>query len=509
MTCEKTTQSSNLTAVAIAEVCRNYTDVSPVVWYAGEPNDYSDFGAELTNEARDYINASRQRQKGSIVDLEATAGYSSDLTQNNKTRLMQGVMFADAREKAKTQPFNVSQVAFTGITTGAFQADADLDVFKPNDIILASGMDDSVNNGIAIVTTTTATAVNVSKTLTANASPSATSKIEVCGYQFPAGDIDITASSSSISLTSTVTDFTTLGLTVGETVVLGGDTTTSKFDNTDVLYARVSEITANELSFDDTSKTTTTETGTGKEIQMFFGTVIRNEKDSTLIIPRRYNIERQLGNDGDGIQSEIATLAAPSEYKLTVEQASKINTEITFTAEDVEYRTGVEGLKAGTRVDAFGESAYNSTSDIYRTKISVVDPVTLNPSALFGYTASGTLTINNNISADKAVGFLGAIDMTAGNFEAMWEFSGFFTNVEAQKAIRNNADFAVNMIIAKDNAAMVFDSPLVSASGGKLEISKDESIKIPITGEVVECKNGYSLMYCNLPYAPTAAMPTV
>ena len=44
-------------------------------WLVLEPNSYDDFGGEFTTVARNPINAGRQRQKGVLVDLDATGGF--------------------------------------------------------------------------------------------------------------------------------------------------------------------------------------------------------------------------------------------------------------------------------------------------------------------------------------------------------------------------------------------------------------------------------------------------
>jgi hypothetical protein len=73
------------------------------VWYPLEPNSYSDFGGEVTTLARRPINASRQNQKGVVVDLDASGGLNQDMTQNNTTRLERGFFFADIREMYDSQ----------------------------------------------------------------------------------------------------------------------------------------------------------------------------------------------------------------------------------------------------------------------------------------------------------------------------------------------------------------------------------------------------------------------
>lgn len=498
---------SNVTGLAFAEEASLKTLPGSPVWYELEPNSYSDFGGELTNVARAPIDPSRQRKKGTTTDLDASGGFNSDLTQNNLTRLLQGFFFADAREKPSTAPFNGTAVALTALTTSAFQAASGLDVFLVGHLVKASKMGDSANNGLAKVTAVTATDVTVSKVLVAEAAPPAASFIEACGFEFPTGDLDITASASSIKLESAVTDFTTLGLNVGEWIFVGGDATINQFANNSPGYARIKSISANELALDDTTFTAISETGTGLEVRIFFGKVLRNEKTTALIKRRSYNVERQLGQDDDGVQSEYLEGAIANEFTLNVPQADKLNADLTFVAMDNTQRTGAQGLKTGTRVAAPAEDAFNTSSDIYRIKLNIVDPVTLNPTALFGYVSEANVAINNNVSANKAIGTLGAFDATAGDFEVSGSVTAYFSTVAAVQAVRNNSDVAMNLIAAQRNAAVVFDMPLIALGGGRLSVEKDAPITIPVDTNAAECEAGYTLLASFLPYVPSVGMP--
>lgn len=501
---------SNVTGLAFAEEQTLKTLPGSPDWYELEPNSYSDFGGEVTNVARAPIDPSRQRKKGTLTDLDASGGFNSDFTQNNLQRLMQGFFFADAREKPSSAPFNGTAVPLTAVegTLEQFQAASGLDVFLAGHLIKASNMGDNANNGLAVVSAVSATAVTVTKDLIAEASPPSDAFIEACGFEFAAGDINVAASASSIKLTSTVADFTTLDLNVGEWIFVGGDATLNQFDNNTPGYARIKSIAANELEFDDTTFTAVTETGTGKEIRIFFGKVIRNEKDPALIKRRSYNVERQLGNDGSGTQSEYLEGAVCNEFTLNIPQADKLNADLTFVAMDNTQRTGTQGLKSGTRISALGEDAYNTSSDVYRLKMFVIDPVTLNPSALFAYVSEASIAINNNVTPNKAIGTLGAFDTTAGDFEVSGSITAYFSTVAAVQAVRNNSDIGLNIISAHDNEGFVFDIPLLALGGGRVNVEKDAAVTIPVEPAGAENDNGYTMLASFLPYLPNVGMPT-
>ena len=286
-------QDSNIVGLAIAEEESLKVLPATPVWYEQEPNSYADFGGNIKTIARSPINASRQKKKGTVSDLEAAAGFNTDLTKTNATRLLQGFFFADAREKANTKPLNGTQIAVTGVTGSSktFAAASGLGVFKAGHLVVASGFGVAANNGLDKVASATATTVVGTSTKADEGSPPAAAKIEAVGFQFPTADVAIVVTgTSSIRMTSAATDLTTLGLTVGEWIFVGGDAAGLKFATCPSGYGRISKIAAGYIDFDDTTFAAASDVGTGKTIQIFFGSVLRNEKDSTLIKRRSYQL---------------------------------------------------------------------------------------------------------------------------------------------------------------------------------------------------------------------------
>ncbi|URA06802.1 major tail tube protein [Xanthomonas phage Langgrundblatt1] len=528
MVCEVVKIDSNITGLSIAEeVCLKQLPVLAVdgfdpVWYGQEPNSYSDFGGELTTVARAPIDPSRQNKKGTPTDLDASGGYNTDVTQNNLTRILQGYFFADARRKPSTVSLAMGtpNTALTSVTASSktYGAAAGLLPFnKAGYLVKASGFANAANNGIKTVVSATATTVVVSETVVDEASPGPNARLEVVGFKGTAADLSFAVVSGIPSLVSAAAlDFTTLGLTLGEWIWIGGDAAGSFFaDNRG--FARIASITATALTFDDTEFTPTNAVGTGVTLQLFFGTVIRNEKTPALIKRRSYQIERTLGegpeaeNPGDQ-QAEYLEGAVCNELTLNIPQADKLNVDLTFVACDNTQRSGAAGDKIksatlGTLVPALGEDAFNTSSDIRRIKMAILDPSTSRPTPLFGYVTEANLTVANGITPNKAVGTMGAIDTSAGNFVVSGSITAYFTSVAATRAIRNNADVGLSEIVASKNAGMIWDIPLLGLGGGRLNVEKDAPITVPLEPQAAECANGYTLMYVNFAYLPNAAMP--
>lgn len=162
---------SNETGLAYAKEVVGTPGILPgsPEWIELEPNEYDDFGGNPTLLARRPINASRQRKKGSIVDLEAAAGFNQDFTNDNSQDILQGFMYASFREKTTEAP---SAVSSTGYVV------ADETIYFANMLIFASGFANAANNGLKLVTSVDAGTSEVRAAgLAVDAAPAAGAKI--------------------------------------------------------------------------------------------------------------------------------------------------------------------------------------------------------------------------------------------------------------------------------------------------------------------------------------------
>lgn len=500
---------SNVTGLRFAEESSLRTLPGSPVWYPLEPNSYADFGGQISTVARNPINPSRQRKKGVTTDLDASGGFNQDLTFDNTTRLLQGFFFADIREKKTTAPMNGTATPITGVTSASktFAAASGLTGFLANQLVMAKGFSVAANNGLKTVSAaSTATAVVTVEALVDEAVPPATAKLTSVGYQFASATADIVMNGSLVRLNraSGTVDLTTLGLIAGEWVYVGGDSVASQFTNNKG-FARINVIAATYIEFDKVSWTPVAEVGASKTIQLFFGSVLRNEADPTLIKRRTFQLERTLGSDANGVMSEYLVGAVPNELTLNIAQADKVTMDLTFVAVDNEQRTGTLGVKAGTRPTLAPGSAFNTSSDFSRIKLALASNTDAAPTPLFAFATEMSISINNNVSPNKALGVLGAFDTSAGTFEVAGNTTAYFADVTAVQAVRNNSDVTVDVIMLKKNLALLWDIPLLSLGDGRLAVEQDQSITLPLETNAAESKFGHTLLFQSFSYLPDIA----
>lgn len=502
---------SNITGLAYAEEQSLGTLPALPVWNRLEPNSYNDFGGELTTVAPNPINPSRQRKKGVVTDLDATGGFNHNLSFYNVQDLLQGVFFADTRRKGRQPVTAVDEDA----------SDPDLyEMASTSGILVGSlikgfNFTNAANNGLNVVTAVnTNVSVEVADGQLVTETPPSTAYVQVVGFRSTTGDVDVDASGDLPALTSTTLDFTTLGLVVGQWIFIGGDASANQFSTAaNNGFKRIRSISANRLVLDKSVLPMQTEANSTKDVDIYFGDVLRNET-GTNIKRRSYHIERTLGAPDDAqpaqIQSQYLRGAIPSEFTINIPTANLVNVDMSFIALSEEQRDASSGplqtsVKSPQKADIF-----NTSSDFSRIKMSAVSNTSEAPNSLFAFITEATITINNNLSPNKAVGTLGAFDVTAGTFQVSGSVTAYFSNVAAIQAVRNNADITLDMAMVKNNQGIVIDIPLISLGDGRLNVEQDQPITLPLsmdaaTAEDIATGMDHTVLLTFFGYLPDAA----
>jgi hypothetical protein len=526
---------SNVTSLLVSlETSPGVLAGSPT-WEELEPNSYSDFGGDIKTVARNPINKTRQRKKGVVVDKDASFGFPCDVTPTNQATLLPGVLFADYRRKAE---YGVSSGNFSSVATAddSYNAVSGLDVFRANDLMLASGFSDTANNGLKTVVSAASGKIVVSQNLVDDLTPAAGegSLVQV-GHQFASATVNIVASGSSVfpylSRASGTKDFTQFGLVPGEWVFIGGDSAGLKFVTAaNNGWARVRSVAADRITFDKTANTMVSETGTGLTVQIFFGRVLKNEKTSATIVQKTFQFERQLGAPDTGapsdIQAEYVLGGLLNEWKLNCNMADKLTCEYTGIGTDTDVRDGTTGPKSedggATIVAISEEDAFNTSSDVSRFKVCQVSSTNSNPAAFFSFTENVELSVNNNAKMNKAVSVLGSFAITAGTFAVMASTRAYFSSIEAISAVENNVDITMDIHFAKSvskpslgsvavGRGISIDVPLASVADGRPDVAQDTAIMQPMTFEAataskIDSTLDHTLLMVFWDYLPAAAL---
>lgn len=475
--------NSNVVETAYAEELTIKTLPGTPIWRNLDVNSFTDFGGSISKVSRNPFRTDRQMRKGQTTDLDAAGTVNHDLVQLGLQDILQGFFFADLRKKIEFGGAG----EITGVTTGpdTYTAAAGLDDYDVGDLVFAAGFTNAANNGLKEVTTVTATVLTVAETLVVETPPATATLVKV-GFQFGTGDLEVDMAGSLPQLTTTAKDLAELGLVPGEFIYIGGDIAASQFDVSGMGFARVRSIATNAIVIDKCQEDLVADTAAAKTIQIFIGRCLKNEV-GTDIVRRTYNIERMLGAPDDAapaeIQSEYLTGAVPNELTLNVPTADKAMVDMAFVAMDHEQRDGATGKKSGTRISAIEESAFNTSSNVPLINLAIVSDVDENPTPLFAFAEEMTITVNNNVSPDKAIGVLGGFDASHGNFEVTGSLTAYFMDVDSVAAVRDNSDVTMDMHMVKENAGITVDIPLMSLGDGRLDVAQNEAIKIPLTQE--------------------------
>ena len=528
------------------------------------------FGGSLTTTSRRPITASRQRKKGTPIGIEAEGGFNTDLTQDNMQDLMQGFVFADTRPKPMAEGSVEVNTSGSNPIYESASTTFDNSLFDEGDLILVSGFANAANNGVKRVLDATGGTVGTDATIeVSNVDPtngatknlvtaSVTSgvKIQKIGFQDAVGvpgnhgfAIEVTAGEQPRLVSQNLADLTKWGVIAGEWIYIGGDTAITRFDSAaNNGWARIKEVDASNdtLVLDKTQGTMVADNGGGKTIQIYFGRVLKNEEGKDQIKRRSYQVERHLGWSDDSLVADTTSFDAAGalvtagdsltgvdnqqcEYllgsvmnELTVNfsEQSLVTLDVAFFSLDNEQRvqgpvggkqdgdnSGLKiGVKTVNRVKAAGEEAFNTTNHFSRLRLAIDDGTTSNPDPLFGFATEFTLTINNNLSRNNAIGYFGSFDLTEGQFDVGGSVTAYFNDIRAINAIRDGADVTLDFALVNDNKGFLVDMPLIALSSSGLNVTQDDSVKLQVDNEAAEHRDlKHTILFNFFDYLPDAA----
>lgn len=465
----------NATSLAVALGCSADADT---VWYYQQPNDISSFSNTITKVARSPISLDRQRRKGGVTDLEAAPAFPQDTTIDTVAFWAPVMHFT----RWKGPAAGAFGYGVTGVLASGYEVDHKGNL-PENTLVIASGFTESQNNGLKVVGA--GSTINEIKTTgLVVETPEKTATLHECGYRADEGDIVL---DSIGNLTSTTLDFTTLPLNVGAHIYVKGLATSG--------LARIRAIAANQLTLDNWNQTITDDPGTSKTADIYYGMWCRNvpvtDPDFTvnsLMIEVGYDFPGGRKYEyAEGCVLNTTALAMPLTEKSTFDFAtvSKI------------VNPPVDSRRAGTFKNFTANEQFNTSEDIARLKISGVD--TTGDTTYF---TECTVNVNNNVTAKKVLGHLGAIDMLYGNFEVNSSMTALFDDPEVPAAIVNNTTAGFTVALDNNDGMVVIDQPEITLGNGEKSFPTGDKVEIALENDAFGSSMGYTQSVTLFRYNP-------
>jgi hypothetical protein len=503
---------TNNTSVAVAVESSLAILPAQPVWKQVEPNSIGKMGAEITTTPRSPISKLRQRRKGTVTDLDSGAAYEEDMTLSSFMLFAEGFFFSIAVNQDLT--FRAAPSLATGYTIPAANASQASRLqwvaAGMKSLVYARGYLTAANNGLKVLSADTGLAgVLIAVAGNAIETPPTNAEVSIAGIRAETGDLALAVSGTTGTLSSgnnaavNPINFTTLGLTVGQFIHVGGLTNANQFGSTaagngtrSLGYARVRTIAAAALTLDKMStllvasngKDTGLGGGTNVPVDLLFGRFVRNVSvDSAEFYKWPYQFE--LGYEDlfetdpptpvanpDGFEYPKGNVANTLSENMPLTDKATLGFEFVGTDSEDPVSNASRKTNAATPILPLFTEPFNTSADFVRLRIMDVDETGLTTDL-----TDLTVSITNNVAPEKVLGRLGARFMNYGNLEVDIEATALFTNPLIPARIRANTTVSMDWILKNADGAIVHDIPSMTITGGAKDFPVNESVKIGLT----------------------------
>lgn len=459
MSCENNSSAdSNATGLAVTKSEMPATATTP--WLYMEPNEIGSFAATIEKVARDPITNDRQRRKGSITSVATAPQFTADMTLEMMSYFAPGFLFSVWKG---LQPDSYTLVETSGGNT--YTVETGGAVLTAGSLVYADGFVNPENNGLKTVASATATTIVVNEVLV---DETASSKVRLyaVGVRGAAGDLQIDAEQNLIS---TTLDFTTLGLTAGQYINIGGAATVNQFDNA-TGKARIAVIEANKLTLEARGAAYAADPGTGKEVDILFSAFVRNVPVGDVdFLKQWYHMEATYNTDP--MLYEYADCCVNNTLAINNALQDKAVLDLAFVGKDLLPPTDTP--RAGVRSNQVETEPFNTSSDIMRLRVTDTDD-----NGVTTFFKDTNISINNNVAAEYVLGQLAAEFMNFGNFEVDIETSVLFTDATVLNAIRNNTTLGIDMSYKNGDGGFVLSLPCGTFGDGSKSFPRNAKTTI-------------------------------
>jgi hypothetical protein len=373
--------------------------------------------------------------------------------------LLEAMMFGTWAEKPG-RANAVAGGALTSVTAATGTVAMALGVaVAPGHLVRLAGFAQPANNGLfrAGAGSNATSLIAAGAGLVNEPTPPAGASLKVVGFQGAAGDLKTAIGPNR--LISAALDFTTLGLTVGEWVKIGGAAAANRISAAASNgWARISAIAANALTFDVVPAGFSASTETTSTAQVWIGDVLRNG-----VTKRSFTAEESFLGQATPTHIYHRGLT-PASLKLDLGANAVVKADFRFmgrSSQDQDARL------------AGASSAPVSVGDVLNTSANV-GRLGEGGAALTGpnFVTGCSLSIDNNVRPLNAVGSLGAVGTGVGRSIVTGRLSTYFgSRALLAKLLANQAtsyDLALTDSLGR---SLLIDLPMLKFSSGAPQVS--------------------------------------
>lgn len=504
---------TNNTNLAVARESAFGTLPGSPTWYTVERNSISSAGSEISTVARDPIQKRRSARKGAISDLDSGIEFEMDFIVSTFLYFAEAILMSvQPNDDAIFE--GLASVTGTGYTipsaSAATAALLQYGATGPKSLVYARGFSTTANNGLKILgadVAATDTEITVSG-LTAEASPPSNCLVELAGVEANTSDLSMTVSGTTVTLTSgngggTAIDFTTLGLTVGQFIHIGGDTADQVFTTGGSGFIRVTSIAAGTLIGDKAAGALVTDAGTNQEIRLLFGRFYRDlATDNADFLTRFHRFEREFPDLSTGPADAYEYMQGNllNTWQLSLPLTDKSTMTFAFVGKDTPVPTTSRATNAASQLSPVSVAAQGTSDSESVRRLRITDT---DETVLVTDFKSATINVGHDVTGEKIIGTLGPASMNRGNLSATTEIQFLLASENPTARIRNNTTVTFEAILKNDDGVVAIDYPSATIGGGSLDEPRNETMLQNATLTAFEDATlGYVTSHSYIPYVP-------
>lgn len=426
-------------AIGLRSVTETTLGVAPTTgWLTLQPDQagVTEFYQKTTTVAPSPASVLRQMEAPELVDADAMPKLAMDLTMDHLYAFREAMMLVVTKHSGGT---GVSRFLPTARTTtdvtvaagGALQAGT---------LVSLKGFVNAANNGLfAVGASSTATAIKIAGGVAETVS-GYTAIAEVAGFRGAASDITIDINGN---ITSTICDFSTMGLNAGQVIYVGGVPGTAFAFATAGYggFVQLTAVAAHLLTTNPAVRTWTqvaADLGTSKTIDLYWGSWLRQVAIDNGSEYQEPPLQMELSIPSIGAANATVYCYAQGQlvdqFEITAASKALIKLGMMFSGTTVTLPSTSRSTGPSTAQATIERARFNAVTK--QPYVRFTDAAT--GAIISNKFMSWKMTAKNGVSPVKQHGFFGTAENIVGKFEILIDAELFVNQTEGISAAPNN-----------------------------------------------------------------------